>query len=57
MREGFEVTTAASGQQGIELAREIKPTLITLDVLMPGMDGWAVLQDSSGTTTSATFPS
>ena len=39
------MTTAASGQQGIELARAIKPTLITLDVLMPGLDGWAVLQE------------
>jgi adenylate cyclase len=43
-REGFDVTTAESGQQGIELAREIRPSLITLDVLMPGLDGWSTLQ-------------
>ena len=41
--EGFEVRVAADGRQGIEIAREWKPTAITLDVLMPEMDGWAVL--------------
>ena len=39
------MVTAESGQQGIELAREIRPSLITLDVLMPGLDGWSVLQE------------
>ena len=32
-----------SGEEGLERARQIKPLAITLDVLMPGMDGWAVL--------------
>jgi CheY-like chemotaxis protein len=45
MREGFEVVTAESGQQGIQLARQVRPSLITLDVLMPGLDGWSVLQE------------
>jgi CheY-like chemotaxis protein len=42
--EGFEVVVAASGEEGLELARKYNPTLVTLDVMMPGMDGWAVLQ-------------
>jgi len=42
-REGYRVETAASGAQGLALARQIKPDAITLDVLMPEMDGWAVL--------------
>ncbi len=42
-REGFEVVTAGDGEEGLRLAREIKPSLITLDVMMPRMDGWAVL--------------
>ncbi|MBI3417687.1 MAG: response regulator [Verrucomicrobia bacterium] len=42
-KEGFNVELASSGQQGIELARRLKPAAITLDVMMPGMDGWAVL--------------
>ena len=40
---GFEVHTATTGQQGLELARELRPAAITLDVMMPKMDGWAVL--------------
>lgn len=42
-RDGFRVVTAASGEEGLRRAREEQPDVITLDVLMPGMDGWAVL--------------
>jgi PAS domain S-box-containing protein len=42
-KEGFEIVTAADGQSGLRLAKEIRPVAITLDVMMPGMDGWAVL--------------
>jgi len=42
-KEGLCVETAASGIQGLELARRLKPDVITLDAMMPGMDGWAVL--------------
>jgi signal transduction histidine kinase/CheY-like chemotaxis protein len=43
-KEGFQVFTAASGDEGIRMAKEVRPDVITLDVLMPGMDGWAVLR-------------
>jgi PAS domain S-box-containing protein len=43
--EGFEVVTASTGEEGLELARRLKPALVTLDVLMPSMDGWSVLQE------------
>ncbi|HUG27732.1 MAG TPA: response regulator [Gemmatimonadales bacterium] len=42
-REGYRVAEAADGEAGLLLVRELHPDLITLDVLMPGMDGWAVL--------------
>jgi CheY-like chemotaxis protein len=42
-REGFRVEVAASGEEGLRRARELRPEAITLDVMMPGMDGWAVL--------------
>src|SRR5581483_514511 len=42
-KEGYEVTLAEGGEDGLRLAREVRPDLITLDVAMPGMDGWTVL--------------
>jgi GAF domain-containing protein/CheY-like chemotaxis protein len=43
VKEGFRVATAAGGDEGLRRARELHPDAITLDVMMPGMDGWAVL--------------
>jgi hypothetical protein len=42
-QEGFAVVEASGGEAGLALAHERRPDAITLDVLMPGMDGWAVL--------------
>jgi hypothetical protein len=42
-KEGFRVVAAAGGEEGLQLARELRPDAITLDVMMPGLDGWAVL--------------
>jgi CheY-like chemotaxis protein len=42
-QEGYELAFAASGQEGLQKAKEFHPDIITLDVLMPGMDGWTVL--------------
>jgi len=42
-RDGFRVETAADGTSGLEKARALRPAIITLDVMMPGMDGWEVL--------------
>jgi CheY-like chemotaxis protein len=43
VKEGFAVITAANGVEGLRRAREARPAAITLDVLMPDLDGWAVL--------------
>jgi signal transduction histidine kinase/DNA-binding response OmpR family regulator/HAMP domain-containing protein len=42
-KEGFRVKTASGGEEGLHLTRELRPDAITLDVLMPRMDGWTVL--------------
>ncbi len=43
-REGLDVYGAANGKEGLALARKLKPVVIALDIMMPGMDGWSVLQ-------------
>jgi len=42
-KEGYRVAVASSGEEGLRLAKELRPDAITLDVIMPGLDGWAVL--------------
>jgi signal transduction histidine kinase/CheY-like chemotaxis protein len=43
LREGYRVIEAADGEMALALARQWRPDVITLDVLMPRMDGWAVM--------------
>jgi CheY-like chemotaxis protein len=40
---GYSVVGAASGEEGLRKARELRPRAITLDIIMPGADGWQVL--------------
>jgi CheY-like chemotaxis protein len=44
-REGFHTVTASSGPEGLRMAQDLHPDVITLDVMMPEMAGWAVLSD------------
>ena len=41
-KEGYAVTVAADGLQGVEKFRNIGPDLVLLDIMMPGLDGWEV---------------
>ena len=42
-REGLRVRVAGGGQEGVDMARAERPDVITLDLMMPGMDGWQTL--------------
>jgi signal transduction histidine kinase/CheY-like chemotaxis protein/ligand-binding sensor domain-containing protein len=55
-KHGVHVLQAATGEAGLELARRIRPDLITLDVVMPGLDGWAVLGQLKADPTLADIP-
>jgi CheY-like chemotaxis protein len=55
-REGFSVVTAASGLEGLKRARELQPAAITLDVLMPDLDGWTMLSALKGDPTLRDIP-
>jgi CheY-like chemotaxis protein len=55
-KEGFHVECAANGQEALALVKRIRPTVITLDVMMPGMDGWSVLSKLKEDPTAAEIP-
>ena len=44
-KEGFEVVAALNSAHGLELARQLRPDVITLDAMMPGVDGWTTLRE------------
>jgi CheY-like chemotaxis protein len=43
-KSGFRVAAASNGEDGLRHARDLRPAMITLDVVMAGMDGWEVLR-------------
>jgi adenylate cyclase len=53
---GFSVITAAGGREGLKRAEELHPIAITLDVLMPDIDGWTVLAALRGNPELADIP-
>jgi signal transduction histidine kinase/DNA-binding response OmpR family regulator len=55
-REGYSVVTADGGREGLRLTRELHPAAITLDVMMPDLDGWTVLAAIKGDPTLADIP-
>lgn len=55
-QQGLQMAEAASGQEGLRLAKESHPAVILLDVMMPGMDGWAVLTALKADSELASIP-
>jgi signal transduction histidine kinase/CheY-like chemotaxis protein/ligand-binding sensor domain-containing protein len=55
-KDGFRVEVAADGRTGIEMAKRLGPAVITLDVMMPSLDGWAVLSALKADPLTANIP-
>jgi signal transduction histidine kinase/DNA-binding response OmpR family regulator/ligand-binding sensor domain-containing protein len=55
-KDGFRVEVAADGKRGLEQAKQLQPAVITLDVMMPSMDGWSVLTALKADETTADIP-
>ncbi len=52
----YDVLEATSGEQALQLARQFRPRIITLDVMMPAQDGWEILQILKHDPATATIP-
>lgn len=55
-KEGFETVQAENGKKGIEVAKEEKPDIILLDIIMPEMDGFMVLKELKSTPETKNIP-
>jgi signal transduction histidine kinase/CheY-like chemotaxis protein len=55
-KEGFRVVTASSGEEGLQLAAELQPEAIVLDLMMPRSNGWEVLSRLKGDPALADIP-
>ena len=47
-KEGFAISLAGDGEAGLKKAEEFKPDIILLDIMLPGMDGFEVLEKLKG---------
>ncbi|MGD1045963.1 MAG: response regulator [Bacteroidota bacterium] len=54
--EGYSVRGVTSGEEGVRLAQELHPAVITLDVMMPEKDGWQVLRELKNNPTTSDIP-
>lgn len=54
--EGYRVVTVSDGQEALGLIARLKPRAIILDILMPGLDGWAVLKSLKSSAVTSSIP-
>lgn len=54
--EGYRVLEASGGEEALELVKNEKPDLVLLDLMMPGIDGWEVMEKLQGDDETARIP-
>lgn len=55
-KEGFEVATALDGQAGVDQVKKFKPEIILLDIILPKLDGFTVLEQIKADDTAKNIP-
>ncbi|PKM43705.1 MAG: two-component system response regulator [Gammaproteobacteria bacterium HGW-Gammaproteobacteria-1] len=55
-KHGHEISTAADGEKGVAAAREVKPDLVLMDVVMPGMNGFQATRQLTKDPATAHIP-
>jgi len=53
---GYRVASVSSGKEAILLARKLKPSVITLDIMLPGVNGWDILRNLKEDSATASIP-
>ena len=53
---GLRVVSASDGRRGVELIRALQPAIVVLDILLPGLDGWQVLESLKADPATAAIP-
>jgi CheY-like chemotaxis protein len=53
---GYRVAPVSSGKEALLLARKLKPSVITLDIMLPGVNGWEILKNLKGDSATASIP-
>ena len=56
IKEGFSVEGAVDGEEGIKKIKELKPAVVLLDLILPGIDGFEVLLKMKGDQSTASIP-
>lgn len=56
VKEGFEVESAIDGEEGMKKVKELKPNIVLLDLILPGIDGFEVLSRIKGDLALALTP-
>lgn len=56
IREGYETSEAVDGEEGIKKIKEEKPSLVLLDLILPGIDGFEVLSQMKEDSTISSIP-
>lgn len=55
-REGYEVSEAVDGEDGVKKIKEVKPDLVLLDLILPGIDGFEVLSKTKENSDLVSIP-
>jgi DNA-binding response OmpR family regulator len=55
-KEGYETSEAIDGEEGVKIVKEVKPDLVLLDLILPGIDGFEVLAKIKGDPGTSSIP-
>ncbi len=55
-KNGYQVSTAQSGEEGVDIAKKLKPDVVLMDVVMPGLNGFQATRQLANEPTTSEIP-